>query len=302
MRFRLRNEPVETINHFVLKFYLPIIFISGLLDYLHSQVISEIMPQPEIAGEWIEIYNTQSEILDISGYSIVDAAGNACIIESFFERSELQVFIEPNSFLVLAPDVSTYDELEIPSSLRLVYAGRWPGLNNDGDTLWLYNADGTAIDTITYSSTPAQLAGTSWERVDPFSSGLDQSNWGYCTSVHSAGKINSLKPVTNNSVQLEVNPNPFNPETGEAVSIKFAIPSRQSKLSIKIFDLNSRFIAEVANNRIAGTDTPVISWDGRDYKHDIVPVGRYIVVLSAIDNISGKSYQGRCTVVRAARL
>ncbi|MDP8228861.1 MAG: FlgD immunoglobulin-like domain containing protein, partial [Candidatus Electryoneaceae bacterium] len=148
-----------------------------------------------------------------------------------------------------------------------------------------------------------RIAGRSWERIDRNRSGNDPNNWGPTASGHTAGRVNSLKPV-DQSVGLSVHtePNPFNPYDGELAWIRFTLPVEVARLTVDIYDLHSRRIRRLTANAPAGTDQPLISWDGRDDRDRMMSIGRYIIVVEAIDLRGGETYIARCTVVSAGRL
>ncbi len=97
--------------------------------------ITEILPAP-LPGqpEWVEIHNPSDRALDLSGWEIGDAEG----------RTELSGVLPARSRLVI-----TVQELELDKPMLLVKRiGN--GLNNDGDTIYLYDADGLVVDYVRY--------------------------------------------------------------------------------------------------------------------------------------------------------
>ncbi|MDO9028216.1 MAG: lamin tail domain-containing protein [Candidatus Roizmanbacteria bacterium] len=87
--------------------------------------LNEVYPAPPLGEyEWIELYNDESQIVDISQYQLLDLAGNKIKIST---QSAL-----PFSFI-----------LATSSSV----------LNNTGDTIYLKNNLGETIEIATYSGT-----------------------------------------------------------------------------------------------------------------------------------------------------
>ena len=97
--------------------------------------ITEVLPAPlPSQPEWVEIHNPGDQTIDLSGWTIGDAEG----------RTELSGVILPGSRLVV-----TTKELEVDGP-TLVVNRIGNGLNNDGDTIYVYDAGGLIIDQVRY--------------------------------------------------------------------------------------------------------------------------------------------------------
>lgn len=86
-------------------------------------LISELFPNPvgkDIEGEWIKIFNDESEEINLYGWKIKDASGKTFV----FKESK----IKPNEILTL-----NYKTTKI-------------SLNNNGETVSLYNSKAVLID------------------------------------------------------------------------------------------------------------------------------------------------------------
>ncbi|MDO8451488.1 MAG: VanZ family protein [bacterium] len=94
-------------------------------------VINEFLPNPSTdANEWVELYNTGSDSIDLSTYSLEDAVGSNKALTGLGS-------ISPGGFAV-------YE-----------YSGGDGWLNNgSGDTLFLKDSSGTNIDQYEYLSDP----------------------------------------------------------------------------------------------------------------------------------------------------
>jgi len=98
----------------------------------------DVMPQ----GEWIELYNLSSSPIDISGWHLEDADSNVLTITSGNADND--------------GDTADAGETTIPANGYLVvYDNSIFSLNNDGDTIKLYNASGAIVDEYTYDLTGA---------------------------------------------------------------------------------------------------------------------------------------------------
>lgn len=146
-----------------LYWYLPVRYPAGTL------LINEIMYDP-FGGlpEWIEIYNSSMEIVDLHGWRFGDASSKVAEIEN-------SVSIFPDCYLVLAKvsDLGNYDY----SESSVVVPGIFPMLNNSEDGLYLRDAAGALIDTVQYYAKWGGGDGISLERMNPKLGSMNASNW-----------------------------------------------------------------------------------------------------------------------------
>lgn len=138
-------------------------------------VISEIMPDPSPSQglpeqEFVELFNTTSDTIDLSGYVFSDPTVSAKL--SSYK-------LPPSGYVLLTSSVA--DGLFRDHGKQLLLSP-WPSLNNASDELNLKDPAGRLIFTLTYSSSWFHEAnkkegGWSLEMVNPkeFCSGAD--NW-----------------------------------------------------------------------------------------------------------------------------
>jgi len=135
-------------------------------------VINEIYPNvvPDEDGEWIELYNVNDFPVDIHGCRIEDGDGELdyTIPES---ASDWNGMLEAGSYLVVHLN-GTFDSPAKDLHINLSSAA----LNDDGDSVILFNQSGTALDFIRYgvceTVTPE---GTSWTGANPEAPAQGQS-------------------------------------------------------------------------------------------------------------------------------
>lgn len=96
------------------------------------------------APDWIELYNTGTASVDVSGYKIYDSGGETGAKPKMTLPAGTS--IAANGFLVIVVDDTTS-------------AGF--GLSSSGEKVWLEKASGTVIDTVTF---PALGVDSSWGR------------------------------------------------------------------------------------------------------------------------------------------
>jgi hypothetical protein len=164
--------------------------------------ISEVMPNPvgdddasKPNGEWVELQNTGTSIVNVSGWKIVDAAGTQISITGARTNTNATT-ISPSGFLAVYMNAAV--------------------LNNDQDAVNLYHSNGTLIDVFSYDA--SLFAGTDAVENYTYSPLLAigyRFKEGYSliiTSVTSAAQCTGLfidgqcYTVTNSSTPGESNP------------------------------------------------------------------------------------------------
>jgi hypothetical protein len=106
-------------------------------------IFTEFMPNPEILndsdGEWIEVYNTTQQDLDLSGLVLSDLNSSEIISPDeplVISAGGYMAFAKAVDFGAFAPAAWMFSTIS---------------LNNDGgDTITLSVADGEAVDTVDY--------------------------------------------------------------------------------------------------------------------------------------------------------
>ena len=170
--------------------------VSGLIP--SDLIISEVMPNPWPSfdnstwpgGEWIEITNTGTSTMDLTGWSITDAAGN----ELRFNETHL---VGANA------STSSYEMLPDENRIIAINGSSFYGvLNNGGETLTLHWPNGTDAQQM------------SWSESEPGFSMIDSSlggHWVYSAyptpGEPNSGRINQM-PIQQSDIQFsEVLPN-----------------------------------------------------------------------------------------------
>jgi len=161
-------------------------------------VISEIMYNPASAEdnwEWIEVYNSGSSAVDLSGYVLDDINGTAHGSANIASGS---IAAGSSAILFNSDDVSTSDfEAAWGTGITLIGVTSWGNmaLNNGGDTVSLwdsfasYSGDHTthtnAIETVAYDDTapwPVDNNSASIYLTDLTADNTDGSNWALSTT------------------------------------------------------------------------------------------------------------------------
>jgi hypothetical protein len=109
-------------------------------------LVNEIMYDPKTTNEsdheWVELYNTRGEMIELVGWNISDNK-KAKLIPSFN--------ISPHGFVIIAASANFFDDFpEFNGSIVFINGSIGNGLNNDGDSISLNDSMGTVIDEISY--------------------------------------------------------------------------------------------------------------------------------------------------------
>lgn len=268
-------------------------FLSFSLNSFSQLQISEIMYDPKTgAQEWIELYNNSDNEISELTFSIADPVRTY----NFTIHQAL-----PRQYIVLAKDTTQLKSIhQIPSEALLI-ATSIPALNNDGDSLYLYNAASMLIDTLFYEGKWSPK-GISLERASFVLPANNENNLKSSIAPDSStcGKVNSVtetsvKPDTLSN-HLQIYPNPFSPNSVEGKNecyIKYTNPNEQFKANCTIYNLNGIAVRTLANDLVINSELN-LKWDGKNEQGWKLPIGVYPIVLE-IKNIE----DGRCIVEKA---
>lgn len=197
-------------------------------NYLYSTItpgypsstilINEIMYTP--AGgepEWVEIFNTSLDSINLKDWSITDIFTTPTI-----GKVSDNIFIKPNSYLIIASDLSIQNYHKVIQSEIVVI--NLPTFNNDVDGVVLKDDRGTTIDSVLYSSEWGGNNGYSLERISLDEPTNDSTNW--ATSLGSEkstpGEVNSTSSLQDyKRNQLIINEIMFDPDIDNSEFIEF---------------------------------------------------------------------------------
>ena len=183
-----------------------------------------------VAGnlDWIEIYNSATSPIDVSGYRIYDSGGKGGTKPK--KAMPAGTIIPAKGFYVVITDTNT------SSTITDGF-----GLSSSGETVWLDDLAGTLIDTCAL----AALGGTdtSWARVPDGS-----ATWTKLSPLTRGASNGGTTAVDDlvllaTSYSLDQNyPNPFNPAT----TISYTVPAN-SHVTLTVYSLLGAEIATLVN-------------------------------------------------------
>ncbi len=140
-------------------------FVLFLVSVVRADIlINEIMADPiadENLNEWVELYNGGSSGVNLSGWIIGDSNDNDTIEGGLYFGSG--TILGAGAYALITDDSTrTYDNFDCANNVLRLYvddSSIGNGLSNSGDTLYLYDSEGSLIDSFSYNETDE---GNSW--------------------------------------------------------------------------------------------------------------------------------------------
>ncbi|MCK5457654.1 MAG: lamin tail domain-containing protein, partial [Melioribacteraceae bacterium] len=157
----------------------------------NTLVINEILYSP-INGEpeWIELYNTSNEEVNLKNWLVSDIYTTPKIIEI----TDQKLLIQGNEYFVIAKDSTIWEyHKSIVSSVLIT---NFANLNNDIDGVVLKDQYGNLIDSVQYKFSWGGTSGHSLERRFHTDKSNDSTNWNSSIDIElsTPGKKNSITP------------------------------------------------------------------------------------------------------------
>ncbi|HWH64145.1 MAG TPA: lamin tail domain-containing protein, partial [Ginsengibacter sp.] len=159
----------------------------------YDVVIDEIMadPTPQVGlpnSEWVELKNTSAFAINLQGWKLADATGQTGAMPDFI--------LQPDSFVIVCTGSAVAG---LAPFGNIISVTNFPSLDNDGDLISLYTADGKTIHAVAYTSAWYQNelkkeGGWTLEMIDTKNPCSGISNWEAGTNAigGTPGRINSV--------------------------------------------------------------------------------------------------------------
>ena len=286
--------PVEDESNHMVKFILQLIDDPDLTNNQCSFWLWESEPQPPVINEimynpltglqeWVEIYAIDSAPGD---YILKDQAENQCL------------FSLPSSsgYFILCPNSDSFIS-QYPScpSSAVLQSNGWTSLNNDGDSLYLFDEEQNLLDQMSYIGDNTHK-GISLER---YLTATQETKWRYCLNETGStpGLPNSQSPpFPQFTGTLHISGSPCNPQKGENINIYYKLNSTQSYVVCYVYDRQGRKVRVLADNLKVSSEGN-LSWDGKDASGKYLPRGLYIISWKSKAQDGGKILNRQFSVV-----
>ena len=245
-------------------------------------IITEIMSNPaavsDSRGEWFEILNMDSIVIDLNGWTIMDQENDTHLITTSIE-------INPGQYMVLGRNGNEaenggYIADYIYSSFQL---------GNTEDKIIIIDGDDNIVDNVSYGNTFPYSSGVSmYLKNINYDNNLD-SSWAASSSVYGDGDMGTPGRAWNDTITIAViaddflpeeiklypsYPNPFNPRTNISLSI-----ANKAFIKVNIYDINGRLVDNLYNSMITPGYHKLV-WHATNKG-----TGIYFVLLESADQI-----------------
>lgn len=246
--------------------------------------------------EWFELFNRSSNAVDLAAWLWQDAEANAPAV-----FPDTTLILAPGKFAVISPN-GTVPLLE--TNALHIQISRWLTLNNDAESVRLFDFNGGKQDSIYFHSRWGGASGFSLERINPNLATQDSGNWNTCADHLGAtpGRPNSIfTEITPSSASLTVSPSPFSPDddgVDDFTIFQMNLPTEVATFDLKIYDLRGRLIRHLVKSGATGSRREVV-WNGRDDQGHPVRTGLYIAYVQAIRAEHGILISAKTTIVLA---
>ncbi len=270
--------------------------------------INEILFNPFPGGtDYVEIYNPSNSNFLLENLFLASRDNNLQLTQIYSLVGSYSLF-KPESYIAITKDTSAvFPFYLIKCTDCFQQITKMPSYNNDEDVVVLLNENMEIIDELFYSDdfhNPwlADIDGVALERISIENETNDQKNWtsantesGYGTPGYKNSQTGS-PDITKPKITFQ--PEAFSPNFdgyNDEYKIQYELDKPGYLGNVKIFDTKGRFVMQLANNEILGTQGE-ISWDGKDETGKQQPLGIYVVTLEIFNN-QGQIYRFKNGVV-----
>lgn len=197
-------------------------------------------------GDWIELYNSSGNNLDLSGWTMKDDDDS----HSFILPQE--TIIEANGFLILTRDTTRFLS-EFPNIESVVVGDFDFGLSSEGDAVRLYDANEALVDEVYYLPdapwpTLPNGEGYTLELISPDLDNSLAENWApvnFHGSPNLANILVNTDKLTVGNFQIISYPNPFSNRINLALTME-----ESAEVNITLYDQNSRTLKQIKYDQL----------------------------------------------------
>jgi hypothetical protein len=245
--------------------------------------LSEVMAKP-LPGqaEWIELQFLGAAGDSLMGWSIADAGGDWKGIPT--------LHFPPAGFVILSADAAAFrSSYPVPPELPVLeLVGGWPSLNNTNptgakyaDEISLRDPMGVVVDHLAYSEDELPEAGRSLERGRVVPGRAREWFPSPASPTPGAENLSATYPPPEDGLLLR--PDPFTPDddgVDDLLHVQLRSSRFEGRVQAEVRDLAGERVIELGVES-ADAELQQWIWDGRDQAGRPVPMGAYLVVVTA---------------------
>lgn len=264
--------------------------------------------------DFIEIYNPGKETVDLHGWYVQDCPTSSGKRYSYYfaEDPAADNLLAPGQYGIIVPEespdreasrlVQYYDYLSGNFTVNIFIVERKTfSLNNDFDCITLKDADGTVIDSVSYSSTwhNPYLKNTKGRSLEKFNDRLSSNSpdsWSSSMDTRYGGTPGNKNTVylpadrLDRAPSLSIAPQTFSPDPdghGEKAMVRYKLPAGAYQVAATIYDSDGQTIKTLARGLPSGPEGS-FEWNGLTEDNTPALSGLYLVRVS----ISGNRFSG----------
>ncbi|MDR2291964.1 MAG: lamin tail domain-containing protein [Prevotellaceae bacterium] len=275
-------------------------------------IINEALFNPYPNGvDFVEIYNRSQKNIDIKDLFLATRNKSTGLLQSIRQVQFKSNFLRPQQFIVLTADPEIVNQqYYVQNPENMIMMEQMPAYPNTDGTVVLLDEQQNIIDEFTYNENMhfeflTSVEGVSLERTSYEKPTNDANNWhsassdvGYATPT----RKNSQAEFNSEKYGFDISPQTFAPDNSgidDELHITYAMPEPGYIANIKIYDSQGRWITNVQNNALLGSQGG-FTWNGYNDKKQKVSIGVYIVYIEYF-NLQGKIKIEKKTCIVAAR-
>ncbi len=239
-----------------------------------SVVINEINYNSSDAfdtGDWVELHNSGTEVVDLSGWVFKDSNDLHCF--TITEGTTLG----PGGFLVLCVDINAFGTLfpEVENAMGNLGFG----FSGSGELVRIFDNFGTLQDEVTYDdhapwpNEPDGHGATLLLR-DPLMDNALPESWEAGDLGGTPGAINFVQsPAWTTALISRLDspfPNPCNPRTEIAFSL-----AHDQQVELSVYDVRGRMVKNIVCGKLLAGEHSRF-WSGQDDSGRAMPSGTYV--------------------------
>jgi hypothetical protein len=269
-----------------IQFGIPAEICSGCL------LINEVLFNEKSGGsDYIELYNPTESLIDLEEVRMVLGRLDGSLIEVLDFTAENQLQIPPKSYLCVTENSENVRSFyDLKNEQALFEHSQSLRMNSDGGYISLKKGSGEMLDSLYFNEEMHHVLlndfdGVSLERIHPetdvWTSASSLSGFGTPTYRNSQWKEIQKEE---HKGEMSLNPRIISPDgdgMNDLLELSFNLLP-DSRLTVKVFDLNGKEIHTLLNNAPVGAISSIF-WDGRDGSGKVPAAGIYVVLAEGFE-------------------